>query len=78
MTGARNVCAAILEKRRTSRVYKDHIPSQFQPPDMGLVRARVGVVFIASGFQLVTGLEHDETAGPGDQVCHHHDRKSDD
>ena len=42
---------------------------------MGLVRARAGVVFIASGFQLVTGLEHEETGGPGDQVCHHHDRK---
>ena len=78
MTGARNVCAAILKKRRTSRVYKDHSPSQLQSPDMGFVSGRCGADLMVSGLQLITGLEHDETGGPGHQVCPHHNRKSND
>ena len=78
ITGARNVCAAILQKRRTSRVYKDQNPSQFVPPDIGFVRGRGWAAFMVSIFQLVTGMEHYETGGPGDQVCAHHNCKSND
>ena len=76
ITGARNVCAAILQNRRTSRVYKDHTPSQFPPPDMGLVQGRGGAAFMVLCLQLVTGPEHGQTGGPGSQVCAHYNNKS--